>query len=110
TGATAAVPAATAASTRVIAPDPRPVASPACRTCRPVMARPAICVSPLRVGMLHLLLFIQPESVKAHDVGNAKVVVRIMALDVGEPAVVDLFPGYRQQGWVLFKDRLGLPD
>src|SRR5438128_6552523 len=110
TGAAAAVRGDMAVSTRAIAPNPRPVARPACRTCRRVIAWPGGCLSSLGVGMLHLLLFIQPESVKAHDVVNAKVVVRIMALNVGKPAVVDLFPGYRQQGWVLLKDRLGLPD
>jgi len=31
-----------------------------------------------------------------------------MALDVVEPAVVDLLPGHREQGRVLFKKRLGL--
>jgi len=33
-----------------------------------------------------------------------------MALDVIKPTIVDLLPGHWQQGWVLFKDRLGLPD
>ena len=33
-----------------------------------------------------------------------------MTLDIIKPPIVDLLPGHRQQGRVLFKDRLGLPD
>src|SRR5438046_9864570 len=37
-----------------------------------------------------LPLFIQPERIEAHDVVDAKVVVWIVALEVVEPAVIDL--------------------
>jgi hypothetical protein len=57
-----------------------------------------------------LPLFLQPEGIKAHDIVDAKVVVRIVTLDVVEPAVIDLLPGHREQGRVLFEDRLSLPD
>src|SRR5262249_16245338 len=55
-------------------------------------------------------LFVEPEGVEAYEIVDAKVIIRIVALDVVEPTIVDLLPGHRQQGRVLFKDRFSLPD
>src|SRR5437870_5851213 len=111
----AATPASSPSATASTLPSARLATQPARpSTCAAVTAearkatpwtRPTMC-SRLRMRML----FIQPERIEAYDVVDAKVVVRIVALDVIEPTVVDLLPGHRQQGWVLFTDRLRLPD
>src|SRR4030095_6147986 len=69
------------------------------------------CTHPvMRSRLRPRLLLMQPQRIEAYDVVDAKVVIRIVALDIIEPTVVDLLPGHRQQGRVLFKDGLGLPD
>src|SRR5262245_7399810 len=55
-------------------------------------------------------LLVEPERVEAHHVVDAEVLLRIVALHVVVPAVVDLLPGDRQEWRVLFHDHLGLAD
>src|SRR5712691_6490817 len=55
-------------------------------------------------------LLVQPERIKADHIVNPKVVIRIMALDIVVPAVVDLLPGHREQRRVLFHDLFGMAD
>src|SRR5215470_1424979 len=55
-------------------------------------------------------LLVEPERVEAHYVVDAEVLLRIVALHVVVPAVVDLLPGDRQERRVLLHDRLGLAD
>src|SRR5215470_12635199 len=50
----------------------------------------------------------QPGRVPAHHVVDPEDLVRVHALDVVEPNIVDLFPRHRQQRRVLLEDQLGL--
>src|SRR5215510_1224874 len=110
-----AIPASSPSSTASTLPSARLATQPArpsaCAAVTAEARKATPCTRPVMRSRLRTrILFIQPERIEAHDVVDAKVVVRIVALDVVEPAVINLLPGHRQQGRVLFKDRLGLSD
>src|ERR1700722_17335247 len=55
-------------------------------------------------------LFVEPERVEAHAVVDAEIFVRIVALHVVVPDVVDVLPGDRQHRRILLHDHLGVAD
>src|SRR6266849_4613152 len=109
----AATPASSPAATASTLPSARLATQPArpsaCAVVTAEARKATPCTRPVMRSRLRTrMLFIQPERIEAHDVVDAKVVVRIVALNVIEPTVVDLLPGHREQRRVLFKDRFGL--
>src|SRR5205814_10112086 len=59
---------------------------------------------------LSSLRLVEPEGVEPGDVVDAEIFVRVVALHVIVPDVVDLLPGDRQYRRVLLHDGFGLAD